>query len=380
MDFGLSEEQEMLRKMARDFLTTECPASLVREMAKDKVGHPQELWRKMAELGWIGFIIPEEYGGAGGSFLDFAILLEELGRFCLPGPFFSTAVLGNYSLLLAGNESQKGKILPRVAGGDCILTLALTELGAKYTPEAISVTATPTNGEYIIDGAKLFVPDAHVADYIITVARTKDSPNKREGITLFLVDAKRPGISITVLLTIVGDKQCEVVFDKVRVPRENILGELDRGWDYIEKVLQYATVAKCAEMLGGAQKVLEMSVSYAKERVQFGRPIGSFQAIQHYCANMLTDVESCCFVTYQAAWMLSEGLPSTREVSIAKAWVSDAFRRVTVLGQQIHGGVGFSEDHDLPLYYKRAKAWELMLGDADFHREIIAREMGLQKR
>ena len=377
MDFSLSEEQEMLKKMARDFLTTECPASLVREMAKDKVGHPQELWRKMAELGWVGLIIPEKYGGTGGSFLDLAILLEETGRACLPGPFFSTAVLGNYCLLLAGNESQKGKLLPQVAKGDCLLTLALTEPSAKYTPEAISVTATPAKGEYILKGTKLFVPDAHVADYIITVARTKDSPNKREGLTLFLVDAKSPGISCTVLLTIVGDKQCEVVFDKVRVPRENIPGELDKGWDYVEKMLQYATVAKCAEMLGGAQKVLEMSVSYAKERVQFGRPIGSFQAIQHYCANMLTDVDGCRFVTYQAAWRLSEGLPCTKEVSVAKAWVSDAFRRVTVLGQQIHGGVGFTEDHDMPLYYKRAKAWELMFGDADLHREMVAKEMGL---
>jgi alkylation response protein AidB-like acyl-CoA dehydrogenase len=363
--------------MARDFFITECPKSLVREMAKDDRGYPSELWDKMAELGWMGLVFPEEYGGGGGSFLDLAVLLEEMGRACLPGPFFSTVVLAGLTILEAGSEQQKRELLPRIAKGDLIATLALTEPSARYTPEVISVKAEVEGAEYVIDGTKLFVPDAHVADYIICVARTKESAIAPGGITLFGVDAKSPGLSCTQLVTMVGDKQCELVFDKVHLPKKNILGELDCGWTYIDKVLQQAAIAQCAEMVGGAQQVLEMTVNYAKERVQFDRPIGSFQAIQHHCANMATDVDGCRFITYQAAWMLSEGLPCTKEVAMAKAWVSDAFRRVTVLGQQVHGGVGFIEDHDMPLYFKRAKAWELAFGDADFHREKVAQELGL---
>lgn len=376
MDLSLDETQEMLRKMARDFFMDKCPKSLVREMVADERGYPPELWREMSQLEWMGLIIPEEYGGTGGSFLDLAVLLEEMGRACLPGPFFSTVVLGGLTLLEAGNEEQKKEFLPRLSRGELIFTLALTEPSAKYTPDAIQVKAKAEGEEYVIDGIKLFVPDAHIADYIICAARTREAPPP-EGITLFLVDAKSPGISSTLLQTIAGDKQCEVVLDKVRVPKKNILGELNQGWSYIEKVLQKAAVAKCAEMVGGAQQVLEMCVSYAKERVQFGRPIGSFQAIQHHCANMATDVDGSRFITYQAAWKLSESLPSTKEVAMAKAWVSDAFRRVTALGHQVHGGVGFIEDHDMPLYYKRAKAWELVFGDAGFHREKVAQELGL---
>jgi alkylation response protein AidB-like acyl-CoA dehydrogenase len=377
MDLNLDEAQEMLRKMARDFFTTEYPKSLVKEMAKDERGYSPELWGKMTGLGWMGLVFPEEYDGGGGSFLDLAVLLEEMGRACLLGPFFSTIVLGGLTILEAGSEEQKKKFLPQIAKGDLIVTLALTEPSARYTPDAISVKAQAEGEEYIIDGIKLFVPDAHVADCIICVARTKEGATAEEGITLFLVDAKSSGLKCTQLVTMVGDKQCELVFNKVRVPRRNILGELDRGWTCIEKVLQKATIAQCAEMVGGAQQVLEMSVSYAKERVQFGRPIGSFQAIQHHCANMATDVEGCRFIAYQAAWMLSEGLPCSKEVAMAKAWVSDAFRRVTALGQQVHGGIGFTEDHDMPLYFKRAKAWELAFGDADFHREKVAQELGL---
>jgi alkylation response protein AidB-like acyl-CoA dehydrogenase len=216
-----------------------------------------------------------------------------------------------------------------------------------------------------------------VADYLICVARTGRGKKPEAGITLFLVDARSPGISCTLLKTIAGDKQCEVVLDKVVVPERNILGRVGQGWKHIERVLQQATALKCAEMLGGAQQVLEMTVAYAKERVQFGRPIGSFQAIQHHCANMATDVDGCRFITYLACWKLSEGMPAAKEVSMAKAWVSDAFRRVTALGHQVHGGVGFIEDHDMPLYFKRAKAWELMFGDADFHRELVAQHIGL---
>ncbi|MCK4964190.1 MAG: acyl-CoA/acyl-ACP dehydrogenase [Dehalococcoidia bacterium] len=378
MDLGFSEEQEMLRKTARDFLETECPTSLVKEMAEDEQGYTAGLWGKMAELGWMGLALPEEYDGMGMSFLDLAVLLEEMGRACLPGPFFSTVVLGGLTILEAGNEEQKKDLLPKIAAGEAILTMALTEPSASYDPASITVKAVPDKDDYVISGTKLFVENANIADYLICVTRTRDGAGKdEEGITLFLVDGKSPGIATTLLKTIAGDKQCEVTFDNVRVPQKNMLGERDKGWPVVAKILQKATVAKCAEMIGGAQATLDMSVAYAKERIQFGRPIGSFQAIQHHCANMVTDVDGSRFITYQAAWKVSEGLPATMEVSMAKAWVSEAYRRVTQLGHQIHGGIGFCIDHDMPLYFKRAKAAEPTFGSADWHREIVARELGL---
>jgi len=377
MDYGLSEEQEMLRKMARDFLTSECPKTLVREMVEDERGYPPELWRKMAELGWMGLAFPEQYDGTGGSFLDLVVLLTEMGRACLPGPFFSTVILGGTTILEMGSESQKRELLPAIARGDIIVSLALTEPSVKYTANGITVAAVADGEEYVITGTKLFVPDAHISNYIICVTTTSGGKSNQEGVTLFLVDAKSPGLSCTLLKTMAGDKQCEVVFNQVRVSQQNMLGELDHGWSGVEKVLQKAAVAKCAEMVGGAQQVLEMTVDYVKQRVQFGRPVGSFQAVQHHCANMITDVDTSRFITYQAAWRLSQGLPCAREVAMAKAWVSEAYRRVAALGHQSIGGVAFIEDHDMPLYFKRAKAAEFAFGDATLQREIVAQKIGL---
>ena len=377
MDLGFTEEQEMLRTSARDFLTNECPKDLVRQMAEDEKGYTPELWRKMAELGWMGLAFPEEYDGMGMTFFDLIILLEEMGRACLPGPFFSTVVLGGLTILDAGTEEHKKELLTKIANGEIILTLALTEPSARYDPASITVKATPDGDDYVINGTKLFVENAHIADYMICVTRTKEGASPEEGITLFLVDAKSPGIATTLLKTIAGDKLCELVFDNVRVPKKTILGELDKGWPVMEKILEKATVALCAQMVGGAEATLEMSVNYAKERVQFGRPIGTFQAIQHHCANMVTDVDGSKYIMYEAAWKVSEGLPATMEVSMAKAWVTEAYQRVTLLGHQIHGGIGFTEEHDMPLYFKRAKAAESTFGDADWHREVVAKQLGL---
>lgn len=377
MDLGLSEEQEMLKTSARDFLQRECPKKLVKQLDESDEGYSPELWRKMAQLGWLGLLFPEEYGGSGGSFLDLVVLLEEMGYNILPGPFFSTVVLGGSPILAAGNEEQKKELLPNIANGEAILTLALSEPSVRYDAAAVKATAEARNGEYVINGTKLFVPDANVADFLLVVARTRETANPESGITVFLVDAKSPGLRTTLLKTLARDKQCEVVFEDVSVPKENILGELDRGWPTVQDILQKATVAKCAEMVGGAQAALDMAVAYAKERVQFNRPIGSFQAIQHYCANMVSDVDGSRFVTYKAAWKVSEGLPATMDVAVAKAWTSGAYGRVTLLAHQIFGAIGFTMDHDLHLYYRRAKASEMMFGDGAYHRAIVARELGL---
>lgn len=377
MNFDLTEEQEMLRKMARDFLANECPKKLVREMEADEKGHPPELWRKMAELGWMGLPFPEKFGGGGGSFLDLSVLLEEMGRACLPGPFFSTVVLGGLTILDLGSEEQKKSLLPQVAQGKLVLTLALTEPSGSYGASSIECRARADDDNFVLEGTKLFVPDAGVVDYIICVARTADSARPEEGLSLFLVDAHSPGLSCLPLETMAGDKQYEVAFKGVRVPRGNLLGELNKGWAGVKRILSRSAAAKSVEMVGGAQQVLEMTVQYAKDRVQFGRPIGSFQAIQHYCANMAIDVDGCRFAAYKAAWALSEGMPATMEVSAAKAWVGEAYRRLTALSHQIHGAIGFTKDHDLYLYYARAKTGETIFGDGDFHREMVAQGLGL---
>ena len=377
MELGLTEEQEMLKTSARDFLEKECPKQLVRQLDESDKGYSPELWRKMAELGWMGLVFPEKYGGSGGSFLDLIVLLEAMGYNILPGPFLSTVVLGGLTILAAGSEEQKKEFLPKVANGETILTLALTEPSADYNAASIKTKATARNDGYVINGTKLFVPDANAADYILCVARTKEGKNPEDGVAVFLVDAKSPGVKCTLLKTLARDKQCEIIFDNVTVPKKNILGKPDQGWPIVEGAIQKATVAKCAEMVGGAQAALEMAVKYAKERVQFGRPIGSFQAIQHYCANMVTNVDGSRFIAYKAAWEVSEGLPATMDVAIAKAWTSEAYGRVTLLAHQIFGAIGFTMDHDIHLYYRRAKAGEIMFGDGDFQRAIVANELGL---
>ena len=377
MDLSFSEEQEMLWKSARDFLADKCEKTLVREMEEDERGYVPELWQEMADLGWVGLPFPEKYGGGGFSFLDLVVLLEEMGRACLPGPFVSTVVLGGMPVAEFGTEEQKQDILPKVCAGKAIMTLALTEPSARYEAASVQVKAVAEGDGYVIDGTKLFVNDANVADYMIVVARTTEKANPEEGITLFIVDAKSPGISTFVLRTIAGDKQCEVSFDKVKVPKANVLGKVDQGWGMVKRIMEWAALAKAAEMMGGAQQVLEMTVEYAKERVQFDRPIGSFQIIQHYLADMSIDVDSSRVSLHKAAWMLSEGMECTKEISVIKGWLSEAYRRVAAQSHQIHGAIGFTKDHDLELYFRRAKAGELYFGDADFHREIVAQQLGL---
>ncbi|MCP4757333.1 MAG: acyl-CoA/acyl-ACP dehydrogenase [Proteobacteria bacterium] len=377
MDFDFTKEQKLLRSSAQEFLKKECPTSLIREMKSDERGYPQAIWDKMTELGWLGLVVPEQYGGLGGSFLDLAILLEAMGETCLPGPFFSTIVLGSQTILSAGSEQQKETLLPQIADGELILTLAITEPDTRYGAEGLSTQAVVENDEYVLTGTKVLVENARIADYILCVARTGESNGTTDGLTLFLVDGKSRGLEFTPLKTLAYDKLDEIVFDKVRVPKQNIVGEVGRAWPVLEKILERAAVAKCAEMLGGLNIVVKNTVNYAKERKQFGKPIGGFQIIQHYCASMQIDVESSMVITYQGAWKIAEELPSTMEVAMAKAWVGEASQRIMRLGHQIYGAMGFCEETDMHLYYRRAKAGEVMFGDEGHHLDTVAREIGL---
>lgn len=377
MDLDLTEEQEMLRKTARDFLVNECPKTLVRELEEDEKGYSPELWRKITELGWMGLVLPEQYEGMGMGFMDLIILLQEMGRNILPGPFFSTVVLGSLPILFAGTDEQKKEFLPQIARGEMILTMAITEPSARYDAAGVETKAVAHGDSFIINGTKLFVENAHIADYLICVTRTKEAATPEEGITLFLVEAKSRGVKHEVIPTIGADKLCEVILENVSVPKKNVLGELHNGWPIITKTLEHATIAKCAEMVGGAEAALDMTLDYVKERVQYGKPIGSFQAIQHYCANMWTNVDTSRNILYQTAWKVGEGLHSPGDVAVAKGWINEAYKFVTERAVQCHGAIGTTRDHDIGLYYRRAKAAELIFGDTDFQREMVAQQIGL---
>jgi alkylation response protein AidB-like acyl-CoA dehydrogenase len=378
MDFGFSEEQEMLRKSARDFLAKEAPMTWVRRMMEDDRGFEDGQWKKMAELGWMGLILPEQYGGSGLDFVDLVVILEEMGRAVLPGPFFSTVILGGVALAEGGSEAQKRELLPKVAAGDLRVTLAQLEPSARWDAEGIALEARPAGSDYRLSGTKLFVPDAHTADLLIVAGRAPGSKGS-DGISLFLVDARAKGITTTLLKTMDQTRKlCEVVLQDVAVPAGRVLGTTGKGWALLTRLVDRGKVGLCAEMCGGAQKVLEMSVEYAKVREQFGRPIGSFQAIQHKCANMLVEVESSKSATYYAAWAVANDVPEAPlAAAMAKAYCSDAYRHTAGEGIQIHGGIGFTWEHDMHIYFKRAKSSEVTFGDATWNREIVAQLIDL---
>jgi len=367
VDFSLNEQQEMMQTLARDFLTSEYPEKVLRETVTDEKGFTPELWKKMAVTNLLGLSLPEEYGGVG-DFLDLTVVLEEMGKACFISPFFATIVLGAAAVMEAGSNEQKRKYLPEIIEGKAVMTLALAEKAAQYTGDEVELAAVSRGGYYVLNGTKMFVPDARAADYIICAARTvNDNNHNHNGVTLFVVDGKIPGLTCKPLKTLSGEKQCELVFEDVKASAKDILGGVDDGWRHIEKVLQRANVARCAEMVGLAEQALKITLDYARERTAFGHPIGAFQSVQHRCADMLIDVEGARYVTYQAAWRINEGLPADRETAIAKAWVSRACRRVIQSAHQVHGAIGFTEDHILHHYTRKAGAAGSAFGDADYH-------------
>ena len=375
MDFNFTEEQEMLRKMARDFLATECPRDTVRKLIKDEKGYTQDLWGKMTELGWPGLIIPEQFGGVGGSFMDIVALVEEMGRGAMVGPLFSSLV-GTLAVIEMGSDRQKADLLPGVAAGKAVLTTAVSEPGVGFELDAIECQATAEGVDWVINGTKLFVDNAHVADIILVLARTRHA-SKQEGIDFFLVDARDPAVAITPIETISGDKQSRVVIKGLKVPESKRLGEAHQARERICRLLEMATVLKCAEMEGGAQQVLDMTVAFMKERVQFDKPIGVLGALQTHAADMAVDLEGMKYITYLVAWKANDSQPFSADAAIAKAWCSEAYRRICDLAHQCHGAIGFCEDHDLPLYSKRSKVSEFAFGDALFQRRRVAKDIGL---
>ncbi len=376
MNLTLTDEQEMLTKMARSFMVKRFPHEVLDQIDETGLGYSPEIWQEMAELGWMGLVLPEEFDGAGMEFQDLALLLEEIGRVRRVSPFFSTVILGALPLLDLGTEEQKRAVLPAVAAGECILTLALLEGSARYDAEGVALQARADGDDWVLDGAKLFVPDAHLADRLLVVARTGAGRAPQEGVTVFLIDAQTPGVTITPQKALDESVVCRVAFAGVRVPATGVLGEVGAGWPAVRAILDRAAVARCCEMTGAAQRVLEIAVQYAKDREQFGRLIGTFQSIQHHCANMLSDVDASRMITYEAAWRVSAGMPHALEAAMAKAWVTEAYRRVVMLGHQVSGGSGLIIEHDMPRYFKDSKVAEVTFGDARFNRRLVAERLG----
>jgi alkylation response protein AidB-like acyl-CoA dehydrogenase len=372
MDFGFSEEQDMLRQSVHGFLEAECPMTYVRQMMEDERGYSDDQWKKMVQLGWTGLVIPEAHGGAGLNMVDMVVVLEEMGKVVMPGPFFASVILGGLAIDLGGSEAQKQRYLPGLAEGTLKATLAQVEESGRWDAEGIALPAKAAGGGFSLTGTKLFVHDAHNADILIVPVRTGGVGV--DGVTLLIVDAKAKGIAVRVLKTMDQTRKlCEVTFENAAVGKDAVLGEVGKGWALLDRLVDRAKVALCAEMCGGAQKVLEMSVEYAKVREQFGKPIGSFQAIQHKCANMMVQVESAKSATYYAAWAVANDVPEAHLAAcMAKAYCSDAYRFVSAEGIQIHGGIGFTWEHDMHLYFKRAKGSEVTFGDATWNRELVA--------
>jgi alkylation response protein AidB-like acyl-CoA dehydrogenase len=375
MDIGFTEEQELLRTSARRFLENECPTAFVRQRMAEPAAVTDDFWRKLAGQGWFGILYPEEAGGSGLGLVDMTVLMEEMGRAVMPGPFFSTVLLGGAAILEAGSPAQRQEWLPLIAAGDAKVSLAWTEPNARWDAAGIVASGRETTAGFVLSGTKLFVPDAHLSNALVVAVRTRDGSTMEDGVSLFLVPTDAAGLAITLLPTIDETRKlCEVRLDNVAVPPTALLGELHAGWPALARVLDRATVALCAEMCGGAQRVLDMTTDYAKIRVAFGKPIGSYQGVKHRAADMLVDIENAKSLTYYAAWASDEELTdATLAVSMAKAYASDAYRKVAGAGIQLHGGIGFTWEHDLQLYFKRAKASEVAFGDAAWHRERVAR-------
>jgi alkylation response protein AidB-like acyl-CoA dehydrogenase len=378
MDIGFSEEQELLRETARKFLDGECTTKFVREMMASDAAVTTDFWQQLAANGWLGITYPEEAGGSGLGLVDLVVLMEEIGRAVMPGPYPATVLLGGAAIAAAGSPAQRREWLPRIAAGEVKASLAVTEPNARWDAAGITATARESRGGFALSGTKMFVPDAHLADVLVVAARSRDGSTMEDGVSLFLVPKDPAGLGIRRLPSVDETRKlCEVKLDNVAVPGSALLGEVHQGWAPLQQVIDRAAVALSAEMCGAAQRVLDMTVDYAKLRVAFGRPIGTYQGVKHKCADMLVEIENAKSLTYYAAWAVDEGeADAPLAVSMAKAAASDAGRKVCAAGIQLHGGIGMTWEHDLQLYLKRAKADEVAFGDATWHRERIALLMG----
>lgn len=373
MDLTLTEEQEMIAATAREVLESKAPMSLIRDLDNDTAGYSPELWSDLADLGWMGLAIPEEHGGEGGGFVELCLIVEQVGRTLVSGPFVSTVAMAATATGEHGSDDQQRNHLGAIARGERIVTYVRAAPAAGWPSRGSAVTVEGVHGQVSLTGTARFASHAQSADVLIVVTQGRDS----DDLTVFLVGADSDGVSMEPHDTVGLDHQYQVSFDGVEMTTNDVLGEIGGGKAVVDTIEIYGAAATCAEMVGGAQRVLDMTVEYAGIRAQFGSPVGSFQAVQHHCANMGVDVLTSRLMTYEAVWRLAEGLDATREVSMAKAWVSEAYERVCDLGHQIHGAIGYTEEHDLHLYLRHATGLGLAFGDADHHWARVADHINL---
>jgi 3-oxocholest-4-en-26-oyl-CoA dehydrogenase beta subunit len=377
MEFSLREETKMLKSNAEKFMKEKSPSSFVKNILKEEKGFSPALWKEMADLGWLGLIHGEAYGGSGGDFFDLFILFEEMGKAVLPSPFFCSAVFAGLLIQGAGDDRLRKEYLPGILQGKRILTVGLrNEQGVYDYPDPDLVAQETGEGSYRIKGTRLLVPYAHVADEILVCARLRKG-SRSFGPTLFKTKNHGPGVQVVPLNTLTGEKQFAVTYTDFAAAPQDLVGSPGKGAEYVEKIMPRLIALKCGEMVGGLSKVVDMTVDYVKQRVQFGKPLGALQVVQHTCADLTTFLDTARLIAYQAASLISAGLPCAKEVAMAKAWCSDVYKRGTQMAHQMHGGIGFTEEHDLHLYYKHAKAAELEFGDSWYHRQKVAEEMGL---
>lgn len=372
MPLVLTEEQELLRETAKEFLNEHSPVARARELS-DPVGFSRELWKEMAQLGWTGIVLPEEYDGSELGYAELGVILEECGRRLVPEPFVSTVLLGGNAILLAGSPEQRKSILPGIASGEKLLALAFQEQG-RFDPYAVATKAERTGSGFCLTGEKLFVLDAHVADHLVVTARTSGGPRERAGLGLFLVDPAASGVSILRTTMVDGRNAARVRLDGVDVEACQLLGDPDAGADVLDRVFDRATVGLAAEMLGGFSEAFERTIEYLKTREQFGVPIGSFQALKHRAAEMFCELELSRSVVMAALRSVDgDETEAPSLVSAAKARCSDAFVHIACEALQMHGGIGMTDEEEIGLFLKRGRAAALTFGDGSYHRDRYAR-------
>jgi alkylation response protein AidB-like acyl-CoA dehydrogenase len=372
MDLDWSEEQELLRETVRRVCAEHAPISLVRAMEDDPQGVPADFWKQLGELGVLGVLIPEEYGGAGQSLLEAAIVYEELGRSLAPSPHFASCVVGAGVLLDAGSEAQRREWLPRVASGDAILAPAWLEPDGGFGPRGVGLEARREGGDFVLSGTKRHVPCARAATRLLVLART--GPGDAE-VDLFLLDPNAPGVRLEQQRSLAGDTQYRVDLERVRVPAAARVGPAGSGWATWQRVLLDGIVLLAAQAMGGAERALEITVAYARERKQFDKPIGAFQAIAHYLADAATAVDGGRTLVYEAAWARATGRPTVRLAPMAKLFACQTFRDVTAMCQQVWGGVGFTLEYDIQLYFRRAKQLQISWWDTAWLEELVAADV-----
>jgi acyl-CoA dehydrogenase len=379
MQFSLTDEQQLLRDSAAAFVRDNSSLRRIRALrdSRDADGFSRALWKQMAELGWLGIVFPEPAGGLGLGYKELALVLEEFGRGLMPEPWLSTVLLGAGAVWRGGNDAQRAAVLPGVIAGDRLLALAYQEAQSRYDLCHVATRAERAGDGWRLSGEKHLVLDSHVADQLVVSARTAGADRERDGVTLFLLDAHAPGITVTRQWTVDSRNAAMVRFDGVPAAPADVLGAVGGGGALLADVVDRATAGLCAEMLGGMEAAFAMTLDYLKTRQQFGVPIGSFQALKHRAAILFTEIELARSAVLAAAMAIDEAHPRAAEfVSTAKARCSDAFMLVANEGVQMHGGIGMTDEHDVGFFLKRARAAEMTFGDAAFHRDRFAALQG----